>query len=683
MGNAISSTPSFRSCGLCYFKLPAGTPFLDQPAVSRRGIELIGLPDYGWKAGRLDDVLLPWKNIDYIEMEAERDALRKSSGRGCAGCAAILRCLDAQLRDRGFTLDDLCWQDRCTLLWLVGDRKPYNPSLLIRFGVAATKDRTEELGEAEFSVRIEYTGDKYFHPAARKVSPSAVALGYTGSLTSLEVIKTWLNNCEMAHEDCRQPVGVLPYRVVELSRDTNGQAAFRLVQGLGGREPYACLSHRWGPSTERCRTTSLTLASYLERVPPDILPKTFREAGEVAMHLGLKYLWIDSLCIIQDDEEDWKAQAAEMCNIYQGSYVTIAATSASQDDDGMFHTVPKFPPRPRRVRQARPRHPQAHYPLPPVPGPGPPLRTGRLPAPRARLGLPRAVAVAAHRALRPRRSGVGVRRRQRRLRVRHGGRPVPVAPEASLQDQSGRAGHVLHERGLASNGQRVLDHAPHLRLGQPPGYCRHRETVWDEAPGLPRPLLGGPLGEESGAGPAVVRAARGKVDAAARGQPGPFVVVGVRHGRIAAAGIPAVDHGRRPLEVLSFRVDLAGPDEFGPIKHAEITVRGLLAQGSWTTVPGSLRGHRFAQYHPSSSTRSSSGPGGGYSMDADYNFSDAAGSRRLEEGCPVFCLKTGFVFYQHHVCLILRPLNEERTVFERIGLLQTAHKEVVDSCQKA
>ncbi|PQE03115.1 heterokaryon incompatibility protein [Rutstroemia sp. NJR-2017a BVV2] len=60
---------------------------------------------------------------------------------------------------------------------------------------------------------------------------------------------------------------------------------------------------------------------------------TFQNAVQITRALGLRYLWIDSLCIIQDDKDDWQFESAKMANIYLGSCVTIAAT-ASFDSTG-------------------------------------------------------------------------------------------------------------------------------------------------------------------------------------------------------------------------------------------------------------------------------------------------------------------------------------------------------------
>jgi len=129
------------------------------------------------------------------------------------------------------------------------------------------------------------------------------------------------------------------------------------------------------------------------------------------------------------------------------------------------------------------------------------------------------------------------------------------------------------------------------------------------------------------------------------------------------------------LEVTSFHIDLAGPDEFGPVSHAELTVRGFLATGSWSTARWPSTGGLHAQYRPDAG----SGTAEYYQMHADYEFADTMYHQQLEEGSTLFCLKMGFVGDGCHVCLILKPLDEERRAFARIGLLLTAPKEDVEA----
>ncbi|CAF9938262.1 hypothetical protein IMSHALPRED_000735 [Imshaugia aleurites] len=95
------------------------------------------------------------------------------------------------------------------------------------------------------------------------------------------------------------------------------------------------LSHCWG-TAEFLRLTSAT-KNYLEAgFRLSELPKTFREAVQITRELGVRYLWIDALCIIQDSDEDWKHEAATMMNVYENSHCNIAAAKASDSEQGCF-----------------------------------------------------------------------------------------------------------------------------------------------------------------------------------------------------------------------------------------------------------------------------------------------------------------------------------------------------------
>lgn len=72
------------------------------------------------------------------------------------------------------------------------------------------------------------------------------------------------------------------------------------------------------------------------RIPWAELPNTFQDAITVTRMLGLKYIWIDSLCIVQDDAQDWEREAAKMAIIFEAAYVTIAATAASNGSVCIF-----------------------------------------------------------------------------------------------------------------------------------------------------------------------------------------------------------------------------------------------------------------------------------------------------------------------------------------------------------
>jgi hypothetical protein len=75
-------------------------------------------------------------------------------------------------------------------------------------------------------------------------------------------------------------------------------------------------------------------ADYVQQIPPEGLTKTFKEAISIARSLGFDYIWIDSLCIIQDDAEDWKHESVRMGSVYGRSALNIAATGASNGQVG-------------------------------------------------------------------------------------------------------------------------------------------------------------------------------------------------------------------------------------------------------------------------------------------------------------------------------------------------------------
>ncbi|KAF4637970.1 hypothetical protein G7Y89_g97 [Cudoniella acicularis] len=97
---------------------------------------------------------------------------------------------------------------------------------------------------------------------------------------------------------------------------------------------YVTLSHRWGP-THHFTTTRTNLQSRQVGFDFQDLPRTYRDAVVVAARLGFSYLWIDAICIVQDNSEEWLSESEKMGNIYRHAVCTIAS-HCSKDDDGGF-----------------------------------------------------------------------------------------------------------------------------------------------------------------------------------------------------------------------------------------------------------------------------------------------------------------------------------------------------------
>jgi len=164
--------------------------------------------------------------------------------------------------------------------------------------------------------------------------------GVEDPVVAEKVITRWLTECDSEHERCHSITDriapVLPTRVLEV----RGPQSVRLYVTGEGQERgfYACLSHCWG-GVVPIRTTSKTLHHFETRgIPWDAFPKTFQDAVDMTRRLGLRYLWIDSLCILQDDIDDWRHEGSKMAEIYSGSYITLAATSAPRSDAGLYQS---------------------------------------------------------------------------------------------------------------------------------------------------------------------------------------------------------------------------------------------------------------------------------------------------------------------------------------------------------
>lgn len=150
----------------------------------------------------------------------------------------------------------------------------------------------------------------------------------------LPTVLDWIYACDAGHTCHLTGIHSLPKRVIDVG-DNTLLPDIKLVEPSGLESSYICLSHCWGPS-QGLKTTSATLENRKNRIPWTSLPTVFREAVSFTRHLGIRYLWIDSLCIIQDDTKDWQDQSAAMATIYRNSYITIAASICWHSHESMF-----------------------------------------------------------------------------------------------------------------------------------------------------------------------------------------------------------------------------------------------------------------------------------------------------------------------------------------------------------
>jgi hypothetical protein len=149
---------------------------------------------------------------------------------------------------------------------------------------------------------------------------------------SYSFVKQCLDACEsnQRHVRCRNHNPSNPTRLIDLRGKTP-----RLCIAPPEPVSYIALSHCWGKDVP-ITTTKTTLRKRLRSIDIEELPPLFQDAVTIARRLQVNFLWIDSLCIVQDDAIDWQRESARMAAVYSSAHLTIAAAAAS---DGHEHCL--------------------------------------------------------------------------------------------------------------------------------------------------------------------------------------------------------------------------------------------------------------------------------------------------------------------------------------------------------
>ncbi|PMD47240.1 HET-domain-containing protein, partial [Hyaloscypha variabilis F] len=148
-----------------------------------------------------------------------------------------------------------------------------------------------------------------------------------------------LQECDFAHALCiSNRKGYRPTRLVQVTGD-GSQLELTESEGLEESPHYIALSYCWGSHSGFSRsyqTTGQNLANRRISFLREELPQALLDAIDMARLLEVPYIWIDSLCIVQDDAQDWNEQASKMCDVFENAYITVAATSARNTAEGFL-----------------------------------------------------------------------------------------------------------------------------------------------------------------------------------------------------------------------------------------------------------------------------------------------------------------------------------------------------------
>jgi hypothetical protein len=156
----------------------------------------------------------------------------------------------------------------------------------------------------------------------------------SGSDQCFSFIRERLRVCQTQHGTCNQRNAVpLPKRVIYVGKSNE---ELRLEDTNNKQGLYTILSYCWGESQYLLKTTSASLEKHMKGISFTRLPKTTQGAVEITRELSIDYLWVDSLCIIQGNQEDWEIESARMSEYFGNAQITIAASSTSNAQAGIL-----------------------------------------------------------------------------------------------------------------------------------------------------------------------------------------------------------------------------------------------------------------------------------------------------------------------------------------------------------
>ncbi|OAL01605.1 HET-domain-containing protein [Phaeosphaeriaceae sp. SRC1lsM3a] len=242
------------------------------------------------------------------------------------GCRGVLEqheilesnvlCLDVRFFYPAHTEDVDTADSGKHLILQLADGKPFEIELF------ATLDEDSEIPNAWDYVAV-----------SKRTSPR------TDSAAAMTVINDWITECTTEHAEilCSSAeITALPKRVIDVGSNNN---SVRLVETNGANDIYICLSHCWGLE-QIITTTTATMQDRRNHIAWDDLSQTFQDAITLTRAMSFRYIWIDSLCIIQDSASDWAVESAKMASIYNNGFLTIAGTKSANGRGGLFSPTP-------------------------------------------------------------------------------------------------------------------------------------------------------------------------------------------------------------------------------------------------------------------------------------------------------------------------------------------------------
>ncbi|KAH0528234.1 hypothetical protein TsFJ059_003124 [Trichoderma semiorbis] len=156
----------------------------------------------------------------------------------------------------------------------------------------------------------------------------------------IDALKKWIKDHDMCGNNNAQQMASpqwYPTRLIDVGTLESDRSSVKVIEtGISvPRGSYVTLSHCWGNAATVFKLERANRQTLLKELPP--LAKTFEEAINVTKEFGARYIWIDCICIIQDDKADWEREASLMANVYRNAMCNISATASSDSTGGLYY----------------------------------------------------------------------------------------------------------------------------------------------------------------------------------------------------------------------------------------------------------------------------------------------------------------------------------------------------------
>ncbi|KAL8745040.1 MAG: hypothetical protein Q9190_002789 [Brigantiaea leucoxantha] len=234
---------------------------------------------------------------------------------------------------------------------LAGEDSPAGPSVEDHFGQrdnhfaafiirALNSSGTEGKDQRYMFVLAKDEEECFQLPTEMDEDPLNYPSLHSGSEQCFDQLQDWYSACVESHERCIRERLALPKRLLDIGSQDAPLEKVVLCYGNDLRKEhedirYLALSYCWG-GMSAYRTLRENLVDRMDGMALQDLPIVIRDAATVTRKCGIRYLWVDALCICQDDEQEWESESAAMADVYGGSVFTISALSSPNANTGFI-----------------------------------------------------------------------------------------------------------------------------------------------------------------------------------------------------------------------------------------------------------------------------------------------------------------------------------------------------------